>query len=142
MENYFPHYPGKLPADIRIWARELRGSMTDAEALLWTLIRNRHLAGAKFRRQHPVGRFILDFYCPEKKLAIELDGGQHAEALAYDRNRDDWLRTQGIRTLRFWNNQVLLETEVVAEEIYRALVENVEQHVRREESPLPLAGEG
>ena len=77
MENYTPHYPAKLPEDIRTWAREMRGRMTDAEALLWMLLRNHRIAGAKFRRQHPVERYILDYYCVEKKLAIELDGGQH-----------------------------------------------------------------
>jgi adenine-specific DNA-methyltransferase len=142
MQDYYCRYPDRLPEDIRQWARELRGRMTDAEALLWQLVRNRRLAGAKFRRQHPVGRFILDFYCPEKKLAIELDGGQHAEAFAYDRSRDEWLRIRGIRVLRFWNNQMLLETDAVAEKIYQALVEFVDQSVRREESPLPHAGEG
>lgn len=96
--------------------------MTDAEALLWMLLRNRHIAGAKFRRQHPVGRYILDFYCGEKKLGIELDSGQHDEAVEYDRQRDDWLGEQGIQVLRFWNNQMLMETEAVMEVIYQAVV--------------------
>lgn len=96
--------------------------MTDAEALMWKLLRNRRVAGAKFRRQHPMGRFILDFYCDEKKLAVELDGGQHAEAVEYDQARDAWLRQRGVRVLRFWNNHVLGETEAVMEVIYAALV--------------------
>ena len=123
MNEYCPNSPGKLPEDIKTWAREMRGCMPDAEALLWQLVRNRRLAGAKFRRQHPVGRYILDFYCHEKKLAVELDGGQHAEALEYDRQRDHWLKTQGIKVLRVWNNQMLQETEAVAELIYQALLE-------------------
>ena len=133
MDNYVPHHPAKLPEDIRTWAREMRGRMTDAEALLWYLLRNRRIAGAKFRRQRPVGRYILDYYCVEKMLGIELDGGQHSEAIDYDRHRDEWLQSQGIRILRFWNNQMLMETEGVMETIYRAVVEEV---------PLPQAGEG
>ena len=112
--------------------------MIDAEALLWMLLRNRRIAGAKFRRQHPVGRYILDFYCDEKKLGIELDGGQHGEAVVYDQQRDGWLREQGIRVLRFWNNQMLMETEAVMEEIYRVVVENNSEI----KAPRPQAGEG
>ncbi|OIR18027.1 hypothetical protein GALL_13530 [mine drainage metagenome] len=133
-----PHYPAKLPEDIRAYAREMRNRMTDAEALLWMMLRNRRIAGAKFRRQHPVGRYILDFYCDEKRLGIELDGGQHSEAVEYDKQRDSWLRVQGIQVLRFWNNQMLTETEVVLEVIYQAIVEaNSNKKV-----PLPQAGEG
>jgi len=133
MENIIPNPPAKLPADLRFWAREMRGKMTDAEALLWKLIRNRHIADAKFRRQHPVGRYILDFYCVEQKLAIELDGSQHADALKYDERRDAWLRTQGIEVLRFWNNQVLMETEAVLEAIFYALTTTL---------PSPACGRG
>lgn len=99
--------------------------MTDAEGLLWKLIRNRRIAGMKFRRQHPIGRYILDFYCDEKRLCIELDGGQHGDAIVYDKRRDAWLRSRGIRILRFWNNEMLTETEAVLEAIYRALIEAV-----------------
>ena len=133
MENYTPHHPAKLPEDIRTWAREMRGHMTDAEALLWKFLRNRRIVGAKFRRQHPVGRYILDYYCVENMLGIELDGGQHGEAANYDQRRDDWLRAQGIVVLRFWNNQMLMETEAVMEAIYQAIITT---------SPLPQAGEG
>ncbi|MCU6434839.1 endonuclease domain-containing protein [Undibacterium sp. Jales W-56] len=122
MDVFFPHQPAKLPEDLKTWAREMRRQMPDAEALLWQLIRNRRLANAKFRRQHPVGRYILDFYSVETKLAIELDGGQHAEAIAYDQRRDEFLASQGIRVLRFWNNQMLRETESVLEVIYDALI--------------------
>ena len=138
MEDYIPNHPAKLPDDIRTWARELRSRMTDAEALLWMLLRNRRVAGAKFRRQSPVGRYILDYYCVEKKLAIELDGGQHGETADYDEHRDSWLSLQGIRVLRFWNNQMLAETEAVMEVIYRAVVETESEH----STPLPQAGEG
>ena len=124
-----PHHPAKLPEDIRAYARDLRSRMTDAEALLWMLLRNRSIAGAKFRRQHPEGRYILDFYCDEKKLGIELDGGQHGEAVEYDQQRDDWLQIQGIRMLRFWNNQMLTETEAVMEAIYQAVVSTGEKNI-------------
>jgi very-short-patch-repair endonuclease len=122
MQNCQPHHPAKLPEDLRTWAREMRGSMTDAEVLLWKLLRNRRVADAKFRRQHPMGRYILDFYCAEKNLCIELDGGQHGEALGYDHRRDEWLRAKGMRVLRFWNNQMLTETEAVLEVIYQNLL--------------------
>lgn len=138
MEDYIPHHPAKLPEDLRTWAREMRGRMTDAEALLWMFLRNRRVAGAKFMRQHPVGRYILDFYCIENGLAIELDGGQHGEAADYDQQRDGWLRSQGIQVLRFWNNQMLAETEAVMEAIYRAIVETKKD----QRTPLPQAGEG
>lgn len=133
MDDYIPHHPAKLPDDLRAYAREMRGRMTDAEALLWMLLRNRRIAGAKFRRQHPVGRYILDFYCVEKQLGVELDGGQHGDEAAYDQRRDDWLRGKGIQVLRFWNNQMLAETEAVMEAIYRAVIEN---------APRQQAGEG
>ncbi|HVK53695.1 MAG TPA: endonuclease domain-containing protein [Burkholderiales bacterium] len=125
MKDYSPQFPTRLPEDIRMWARELRGHMTDAEALIWKLLRNKQVAGAKFRRQHPLGRYILDFYCDEKKLCIELDGSQHMDAVDYDVKRDAWLRTQGIRVLRFWSNQALTETEGVMEAIYEVLLSDV-----------------
>ena len=142
MENYTPHHPAKLPGDIRTWAREMRSRMTDAEAMLWMMLRNRRIAGAKFRRQHPVGRYILDYYCVENKLAIELDGGQHGVALDYDQRRDSWLRTQGIQVLRFWNNQMLIETEAVMEAIYQAIIATSPPPQADILSPLPQAGEG
>ncbi len=147
MENYSPHHPAKLPEDIRAWAREMRGRMTNAETLLWKLLRNRRVGDAKFRRQHPIGRYILDFYCDQKKLAIELDGSQHADAINYDKRREAWLNAQGIRVLRFWNNQVLTETETVAEIIYDALLSAALADAPSKQcfdSPtlLPPAGEG
>ncbi|MFA9275953.1 MAG: endonuclease domain-containing protein [Candidatus Aquirickettsiella gammari] len=118
MENISPLHPQKIPEDLKTYAREMRKKMPDAEQLLWYLLRNRRVAGAKFRRQHAVGRYILDFYCVEKKLAVELDGGQHSEQQTYDQHRDAYLKQQGIEVLRFWNNQMLLETEAVLELIY------------------------
>ena len=118
MENISPHHPQKIPEDLKAYAREMRKKMPDAEQLLWYLLRNRRVAGGKFRRQHSIGRYILDFYCVEKKLAIELDGGQHSEQQTYDQHRDTYLKEHGIEVLRFWNNQMLLETEAVLEVIY------------------------
>ncbi len=134
----FPHHPAKLPDDLRQYAREMRSHATDAEALMWYLLRDRRLANAKFRRQHPMGRYILDFYCAEQSLYIELDGGQHADQQARDTARDEWLQGQGIRVMRFWNNQVLAETEAVMESIYAVLTEKRPSPP----APLPLAGEG
>ncbi|WP_303905497.1 endonuclease domain-containing protein [Thiohalomonas denitrificans] len=99
------------------FARQLRRNMTDAERRLWRHLRLRQLAGCKFRRQCPIGRYIVDFVCFEQTLVIELDGGQHAEQTAQDARRDAWLKMQGYQVLRFWNNEVLQETEVVLEVI-------------------------
>ncbi len=117
--KHYTHPPKTLIAK----ARKLRQEMTDAEQLLWRLLRNRGVHNAKFRRQHPIGRYVLDFYCHEAKLAIELDGGQHAEPQreAYDRERTAWLARQGIEVLRFWDNEVLQQTEAVLESIWEAL---------------------
>ena len=121
-----------VPAALLARCRELRQNATDAERLLWHLLRNRHLAGAKFRRQHPVGSYILDFYCAQVKLAIELDGGQHSEAAQQqrDRRRTRMLAAHGIRVLRFWNNEVLAETEAVLETIWNALTPTLSQGER------------
>jgi len=80
------------------------------------------MEGNRFRRQQPIGQYIVDFVCLEKKLVIELDGGQHAEQSAYDAERTAWLECQGFRVLRFWNNQVLEEIEIVKEAIWKELV--------------------
>jgi very-short-patch-repair endonuclease len=105
--------------------RALRTDGTDAEAALWFHLRDRRMSGFKFRRQHPVGPFIVDFYCPERHLAIELDGGQHFElaALAYDERRTDLLLSQGIRVLRFSNDLIFQALQPVLETIFRALRE-------------------
>ena len=116
-----------LPPALLARARELRQDATDAEKLLWQLLRNRQLDGWKFRRQHPIGKYILDFYCHEARLAIELDGSQHAETeqAEYDRQRTESLEAEGIRVLRFWNNEVLKETQAVVQEIWNALQDSL-----------------
>jgi very-short-patch-repair endonuclease len=103
-------------------SRELRRDSTDAEKRLWSLLRNRNLEGWKFRRQVPIDSFIVDFCCIEARLIVELDGGQHAdEKKCYDDLRTQQLKGLGFRVLRFWNSEVLQETEGVIQEIGRML---------------------
>lgn len=93
----------------------LRRSQTEAEKLLWNKLRGRQIRGLKFFRQFSVGPYILDFFCPQIKLAVELDGGQHAEEenKEYDAIRTDYLKGIGIEVLRFWNNEVMKNIEGV-----------------------------
>ncbi len=109
----------EFPAWLLERARELRGDQTDAEAVLWCLIRNRQM-GVKFRRQHPVEPSVLDFYCPSLRLAVEVDGGQHYDeaAIARDATRSAALAERGIRVVRFSNREVLQETSAVAEALW------------------------
>ena len=103
--------------------RELRQNATDAEQLLWRLLRNRQLMGYKFRRQHPMVGYILDFYCHEARLVIEVDGGGHTspQQSIYDRQRTERLESDGLRVIRFWNHEILKETEAVMQAIADAL---------------------
>ena len=105
-------------------ARELRQEATDAEARLWNALRGRRLAGLKFRRQHPYGRLVLDFFCVEHGLAVELDGNIHAELTqaARDAERTEFLQAHGIRVLRFKNDQVENEIETVLKQIEEAIL--------------------
>ena len=104
-------------------ARKLRSNLTDAESYLWRHLRFRQIADHKFRRQRPIGPYIVDFVCLEKKVVIEVDGGQHAQTQTLDDTRDKWLRAHGYVVLRFWNNEVLREVEAIKEAILRALTE-------------------
>jgi very-short-patch-repair endonuclease len=101
-------------------ARDLRVNATDAERRLWSALRGRRLEGFKFRRQHPVGPYILDFACVEHRLVIEADGGQHADS-DYDERRTAWLEGQGWRVVRFWNNEILTNTSGVIDRILEVL---------------------
>ena len=112
MHRVIPH--------IKVFSRQLRREMTNAESHLWRRIRMQQL-GFKFRRQHPVGVYILDFACVELKFALELDGGQHAEAQMKDEIRAKWLEAKGWKILRFWNNEVLKNIDGVVEEIDHTL---------------------
>jgi very-short-patch-repair endonuclease len=102
-------------------ARKLRNEATDAELLLWRYLRREQLADYKFRRQFPVGRYIVDFICVPARLVLELDGGQHVDAQDYDAARTLEIEARGYRVLRFWNDDVLLRTDAVLEEILRHL---------------------
>ncbi len=121
--NPFPPLRGKVRIGglSKTKARELRNNPTEAERTLWKHLRLRQLDGYKFRRQQPLGPYIVDFVCFEKRLVIELDGGQHSEQAAYDSERTAWLRRQGFVILRFWDDQVFKETEAVKECIFEAL---------------------
>jgi very-short-patch-repair endonuclease len=114
-------------------ARSLRKNATDCERILWRHLRNRKFAAHKFRRQHPIDPYILDFYCPGVKLAIELDGSGHSYRLPEKRDqaRAEFLERQGIAVIRFWNHQVREELDSVLESIWETL-EN-----RRRNNPSP-----
>jgi adenine-specific DNA-methyltransferase len=120
-------------------SRSLRRGMTDAEQLLWRHLRMRQMGGCKFRRQHPLGRYILDFVCLDAGLVIELDGGQHAESAERDQDRTEWLEQQELRVLRFWNNDVLKDIESVKQVIWNALGK---AGAEPPSQPSPLKGEG
>lgn len=107
-------------AKLRQYARDLRKSSTDAERHLWYNLRANRM-GYKFKRQVPIGSFIVDFVCIEKRLIIELDGGQHQAAQAYDTYRSAELSKRGFQVLRFWNHDVLQQSEAVTEMIFKAL---------------------
>ena len=113
----------RQPQDLVDHARSMRRQPTEAEARLWGLLRGRRLSGFRFRRQHPVGRYIIDFYCATRKLAVELDGGQHAtdEQQRHDVERSLDLSKRGIRVLRIWNHDVLQRPLQVQELIWRLL---------------------
>jgi very-short-patch-repair endonuclease len=120
-------------------ARQLRKNLTDAERRLWKHLRSRQIDSYKFRRQQPIGSYIVDFACFEKRLVIEVDGGQHSQQAGYDDTRTEWLESQGFRVLRFWNNQVLQEIEAVKSAIWEALES---RKPLDEETPSPSMGEG
>ena len=119
--------------------RALRNDATDAERQLWQHLRGRQLDNAKFRRQHPFGDYVLDFACLERKLAIELDGGQHASSREYDTVRSKNLEQAGFKVLRFWNHEVLEHASDVADAIYRELLTCRQAHPH---PGPPLEGEG
>ena len=105
---------------LKVNRKDLRASATPQEIILWSKLRRIQL-GVKFRRQHSIGSYILDFYCSEKKLAVELDGWQHAENILYDTQRTEFLNLHGIRVLRFWNDDVNDSLDGVLLEIQKKL---------------------
>ena len=102
-------------------ARHLRSHMTDAELRLWSALRRRQLDGQRFRRQVPLGRFVVDFACYDARLVVEVDGGQHGERQDDDAARTDWLESKGFRVLRFWSDEVLENLEGVLAAIREAV---------------------
>ncbi len=114
------------------FAAHLREDMTDAERRLWAALRSRQVAGLKFRRQQPIGPYIVDFFCPSAKLVVELDGDQHGakKAVDYDENRTRWLVERGYRVLRFPNADVFKEPV--------RIVEGIVHHCGRHDIPLPV----
>lgn len=120
-------------------ARRLRVASTDAELVLWRALRRDQLHNLHFRRQHPIGPYTLDFYCPAASLAIELDGGQHAEPanVVSDKRRTAWLSKKGIKVVRFWNNDVLQNLAGVLEQIA-----NQAGKLSTPSPTLPLSGGG
>jgi len=103
------------------YAKELRQNQTDAETLLWKHLRAKRFMGLKFKRQKPVGRYIVDFICLECHLILEADGGQHMGEV--DAERDAWLQSKGFTVLRFWNNDILARTDEVLEKIRQVVAD-------------------
>jgi very-short-patch-repair endonuclease len=119
------------------FAQQLRKESTDAEQILWFRLRDRRLARSKFRRQYPIGTYVVDFASYKDRLIIELDGSQHAAQKDYDARRAAWLVKQGYRVLRFPDNVVLKETDMVLEVIWRAVAQASPE--TGEKTPHPAA---
>jgi very-short-patch-repair endonuclease len=118
-------------------ARQLRKAQTETEQHLWRQLRNRSLAGCKFRRQHPIGPYICDFVCLDHRLVIEVDGGQHALQVDEDNARSAYLESRGFTVMRFWNHEVLGQTEAVLEKIAKMIASDSPHPV-----PLPKGARG
>jgi very-short-patch-repair endonuclease len=112
--------------------RQLRKNLTHAEKALWSKLRFKQLDGHRFRRQIPIGPYIIDFACLASRLLIELDGGQHADTVDADQKRTRWLETRGYRVLRFWNNDVLDNSDGV--------LETIRMHLTPHPNPPPQGG--
>ncbi len=122
--------------DQRAFAKSLRRNMTDAEQLLWRHLRAHRFDGQKFRRQQPIGAYVVDFVHFGARVIVEADGGQHVESLK-DVARDAWLNEQGFQVLRFWNDDILQRTESVLEAIWNTL-----RKAPLSPDPSPARGEG
>ena len=116
-------------------ARFLRENQTDTERKLWQRLRGRQLQGFKFRRQHSIAPYVVDFVCIDRQLVVECDGGQHGAMVEPDMARTKFLNGRGYRVIRFWDNEVLLDIDAVLAAILEALNDP-------HPSPLPHAGEG
>mgnify|MGYP000893519177 FL=1 len=122
----------------RSFAKALRTTPTDAESLLWRHLRAHRLGGAKFRRQQPIGPYVADFVHFGARLVVEADGGQHNGSV-HDAGRDAWMRAQGFTVLRFWNPEILNNTDAVLRTILEALAHPIQPPLPR---PSPARGEG
>ncbi len=122
------HYPTAKAntSEQKEYRKALRNNMTTAEAMLWRVLKGRGAGGMKFRRQQGIGPFVLDFYCPEHRLGIEIDGSSHDYKYEYDEKRTEYLREQGIRILRFSNRQVFTSIQGVLNEIVNAVHQEVD----------------
>ena len=111
----------KPDLQLLIFAKSMRHTATDAEHLMWQILRAKRFMNLKFRRQHVIEPYIVDFYCHEIGLVIELDGSQHGtdDAMEYDAERTKFLEALGLRVVRYWNNEVLLETDDVLDDLWK-----------------------
>ena len=125
-------------------AKVLRQDMTIAENRMWYFLRNRRLNGYKFVREYVIGNYIADFVCRDKKLIVEIDGGQHMEAVEYDQRRTNYLTANGYKVVRFWNNEVFLNVQGVLETILRSLEDMPPENtlIRRCATPSPQGEKG
>ncbi|MFO1520046.1 MAG: DUF559 domain-containing protein [bacterium] len=111
-----------MKSTLKPFAKKLRKNSTDTESLLWRHLRAKRFEGFKWRRQEPVGKYIVDFICYEKRVIIECDGGQHLVEREKDRVREEWLGKRGYRMLRFWDHEILQDLEAVLEAIWKGLM--------------------
>jgi very-short-patch-repair endonuclease len=126
-------------AAVQIRAQQLRQEHTPAEAILWDRLRNRRLDGFKLRRQHPIGRFIVDFCCVEQRLSVEIDGSVHDQQADYDQARTEWLQTAGYQVIRYSNDQIDQDINAVLADLRQALTHTEHNDI----APSPVAaGEG
>jgi very-short-patch-repair endonuclease len=112
-----PDRKNLISPSVRNRSKQLRRAQTPAEKTLWRALKNRQLGGFKFRRQHPIGKYIVDFYCAKAKLVIELDGGSHKNQMENDTNRTAWLESRGYQVLRFPNHQIKTNLDLLTTKI-------------------------
>jgi very-short-patch-repair endonuclease len=125
-----------LKSTLKPFAKHLRKKSTDTESVLWKQLRAKRFEGLKWRRQEPIGKYIVDFVCYEKRIIVECDGSQHLVQKDKDSIRDEWLRDRGYKILRFWDNEVLQNLDIVLETIWKVSSDHPPPH------PLPSNGGG
>ncbi len=134
----------KMDAQLLEFAKVMRSNATNVESLMWQLLRNKRFMNLKFRRQHVIAPYIVDFYCHELGLVIELDGSQHGtdDAVEYDAERTQFLEALGLTVVRYWNHDVLGNTEVVLEDLWKVCFELKSTSPLRSSTAHLLRGEG